>query len=323
MSNEEGAVSFGFAPHGPTHPPEANRSTDGRPAQPSVDRSEVPAATYAAPPSSSKANWAWLCIGMLLGAGITMIGSSIWLQSSYVSPSVADARPSVDEGGRGVITTAQAEGNDSKPATRSVTGTAGELANAGTREDPPDEMVTRGESRPAKPVQKSSKTASEILAEAAAEQAKSRETLLIAGRQSDVTVDVVTERLPVTGQGDDGDAAGGVTPKTSEATDLAKAAGVGEAEEKAKAGTPSSPGLIYRVQLAAVDDEPAAKAYWQEVQARLPNLFTDIEPLFDRREVGKRIFYRIWIGEFEKRADADDYCGELKSEGQDCFVTRG
>ncbi len=319
MSNEEGAVSFGFAPHGQAHQPEAER-----PAQAAVDRSEAPVAAYAAPPSSSKANWAWLCIGVLLGAGMTLIGSSLWLQGSYVNPSVAmDAGPATDDVDGVMIRPAQAEDSDSTPTTRSMGRTAVGVADAGTRDDPSGETVSLSESQEAKLVATPSKTASEVLAQATAEQAKARETLLIASRQSEVTVDVVTERLPVTGIGGDDDVAGGVTPKVSGSIDVAKAASDEETEKKAKAGKRSSSELIYRVQLAAVDDEPAAEAYWQEVQARLPKLFTGIEPLFDRREIGKRTFYRIWIGEFEKRADADDYCGQLKGEGQDCFVTRG
>ncbi|MGH1483992.1 MAG: SPOR domain-containing protein [Geminicoccales bacterium] len=80
---------------------------------------------------------------------------------------------------------------------------------------------------------------------------------------------------------------------------------------------------IYRVQLAAVDNEIAAQEFWQELTTRLPGLFVDIDPVFDQREVDERIFFRIWVGAFEKRIDADDYCSMLSSKGQDCFVTRG
>ncbi|MGI9493489.1 MAG: SPOR domain-containing protein, partial [Geminicoccaceae bacterium] len=80
---------------------------------------------------------------------------------------------------------------------------------------------------------------------------------------------------------------------------------------------------IYRVQLAAVDTENAAEVYWREAKTRLPQVLDGIEPMFNQREVGKRMFFRIWIGSFDKHADADNYCDWLKSKGQDCFVTLG
>jgi len=80
---------------------------------------------------------------------------------------------------------------------------------------------------------------------------------------------------------------------------------------------------IYRVQLAAVDGEKDAEIYWREAKTRLPAVLDGVEPIFDRREVDQRIFFRVWIGAFDKRTEADNYCGWLKSKGQDCFVTRG
>ena len=80
---------------------------------------------------------------------------------------------------------------------------------------------------------------------------------------------------------------------------------------------------VYRVQLAAVDTENAAQIYWREAKTRLPDALDGVQPVFDQREVDERVFFRVWIGAFDKRADADNYCGWLKSKGQDCFVTLG
>ena len=79
---------------------------------------------------------------------------------------------------------------------------------------------------------------------------------------------------------------------------------------------------LYRIQLAAVDDEAAARSFWREASARLPDVFGDVEPIFDRREVNDREFLRVWIGAFDRHADAVNYCGWLQGQGQDCFVTR-
>ena len=79
---------------------------------------------------------------------------------------------------------------------------------------------------------------------------------------------------------------------------------------------------LYRVQLAAVDNEAAARVFWQEVNERLPGVFADVEPIFNQRLVDERLYLRIWVGAFDSRPDADGYCGWLKLKGQDCFVTR-
>lgn len=79
---------------------------------------------------------------------------------------------------------------------------------------------------------------------------------------------------------------------------------------------------LYRVQLAAVDNEAAARIFWREVNARLPGVFTDVEPIFDKRVVDERQYLRIWVGAFDTVRDADGYCAWLKQQGQDCFVTR-
>lgn len=79
---------------------------------------------------------------------------------------------------------------------------------------------------------------------------------------------------------------------------------------------------VYRVQLAAVNDEAAARTYWREANERLPGIFTDVEPVFDQRVVEERLYLRIWVGAFDSRIDAVGYCDWLKEQGQDCFVTR-
>ena len=79
---------------------------------------------------------------------------------------------------------------------------------------------------------------------------------------------------------------------------------------------------LYRVQLAAFFSEEAARTYWREANQRLPGVFTDVEPIFDQRTVDERSYLRIWVGAFDSRVEADGYCGWLREQGQDCFVTR-
>jgi hypothetical protein len=85
---------------------------------------------------------------------------------------------------------------------------------------------------------------------------------------------------------------------------------------------PREGGRLYRVQLAAVANEAAARVYWREVNERLPGVFDDVEPVFDERVVDQRLYLRVWVGSFGLRGEADSYCSWLKEKGQDCFVTR-
>jgi hypothetical protein len=81
-------------------------------------------------------------------------------------------------------------------------------------------------------------------------------------------------------------------------------------------------GRLYRVQLAAVANEAAARVFWREANERLPNVFKGVEPVYDERIVDQRLYLRIWVGSFGLRREADSYCAWLKEQGQDCFVTR-
>ena len=95
-----------------------------------------------------------------------------------------------------------------------------------------------------------------------------------------------------------------------------------EARQSAPTSESGGGARLYRVQLAAVNDEAAARVFWREVNERLPGVFADVEPIFDQRLVDERLYLRIWVGAFDNRLDADGYCGWLKQKGQDCFVTR-
>lgn len=122
---------------------------------------------------------------------------------------------------------------------------------------------------------------------------------------------------PISAEPDEADTAGDLPPRIRDALQAARA----EAPVTAGANASRS-GRLYRVQLAAVDNETAARVYWREVNDRLPGVFSDVEPIFDQRTVGQRLFVRVWVGAFDNRGDADGYCGWLKQQGQDCFVTR-
>ncbi|MGI9449401.1 MAG: SPOR domain-containing protein [Geminicoccaceae bacterium] len=398
MSKEEGGSSYGFAPHGRLDEQDVERLV-----RPQLDKKPPFAETLVAP--SSSPNWAWLLIGVLLGSGGTLMASSLWLQESYVSPSVAmDVSPA----------DAQIE-NDGLASSGTKTAKAAAIMTPAEESAQIDELMRNGSTTrsQAGSIQQTdvAEDRFEVGAEtmayprpANAELTSNSETLLVSRDEPDRTVpsaapsanisdesltsslndrqtfeQTVTQSAAATLERatsrpdtvnslreqtstewprteDIANAAGGskdsnnssdplvtaatdiiaVTPRRS-SLERIDAGGLRRTTEIAKvdpaAGERSAPTTlekvrrtakrVYRVQLAAVDTENAAEIYWREVKTRLPDVLDGIEPLFDQREVDKRVFFRVWIGAFDKRADADNYCGWLKSKGQDCFVTPG
>lgn len=410
MSNGDGGVSFGFAPHG-----RPNQPQDKQPAFRQADELGTATAMPVSPSSSAKTNLAWLFIGVLLGAGGTLIGSSIWLQGSYVNPSVAmDASPSSVAEAK--VSSETLSGPKEAAAERSediddaITPSAGSVediiaaldnednrvnndkasidrgqvapsANAERRLDPEKRsqgealLISSNEGDPNIAVEPD-EVIEETIKTTALESVDKRVEELTTNQQADEgnlaiaavdslartlntdSVSPTTEKPPMeavspkpasttssekrldakTAEPNDGGSnlrTGEKKPLTQLALDKADASSEKPVSteianviqtantDKPANGAAQSSKRIYRVQLAAVDNENAAETFWQEVTTNQPDLFADVEPIFDRREVDERIFFRIWIGEFEKRVDADDYCGWLKGKGQDCFVTRG
>lgn len=389
MNSEERDVSYGFAPQG--RPGQKRAERPGAPKEPQEGR-KAAAAEYPVPaPSSPKAYWAWLCIGILLGAGMTLLGSSLWLQGNYVNPSVAMATdpsettvPHQGVGGpveKSPANVASTDGRTKPPAAQLIY-EAKRLEDAaggdvGSTKFARDDVQAKPAPRPVQTATKVSSPVEQVKAngpnetelllvnEPAAEPVIGNEAKTSAVTTAEevqrrvkearerakaiLNNDVLISResgLEATPQGtpqvksdsQEGAPSTNAVPTANRTVQVVKAGeykatsapSTAQTTEKkvavvAKATTPkrSPSGRIYRVQLAAVDDESAAETFWQDVRTRLPGLFSGIEPTFDRGEVDERIFYRIWVGEFDKRGDADDYCGQLKSSGQDCFVTRG
>lgn len=380
MNSEERDVSYGFAPQG--RPGQKRAETPGAPKKPQEGRKAAASAEYPVPaPSSPKAYWAWLCIGILLGAGMTLLSSSLWLEGNYVNPSVAMATdPSetavppqgvggpvekspanvASTDGRNKPPAAQliyeakrledAAGGDvqAKPAPRPVqTATKVSSPVEQVKADGPNETELLLVNEPAAEsvIGNEAKTSAVTTAEEVQRRVKDARERAKAILNNDVLISResgLEATLPGTPQvksdSQEGAPSTNSVPAVNRTAQVVKAGdykassapSTAQTTEKkvaavAKATTPkrSPSGRIYRVQLAAVDDESAAEIFWRDVRTRLPGLFSGIEPTFDRGEVDERIFYRIWVGEFDKRGDADDYCGQLKSSGQDCFVTRG
>ncbi len=420
MNKGDGGDSFGFAPHG-----RLGQHVDRRFVHPKVN--EEPQKTERIAPSSPSPQWAWLLVGVLLGSGSTLVASSLWLQGSYVNPSIAmDAEPTVDQvaedhktaqetkvakkepknvpavDDRNVATLTRDHGSDDTVATTDRSAVSGSDAPRPSSETSfdsrrerlesisdgetllvSDGLVSDGRPQRADPTEAG---AGETDGEVAAtfdvghkdhEESAHEEPVVVAAvepREYSATRSARTSGLHYPQNVDRKQATATVSANASgdssndlvahaahQNRDVQSSGNVVSPDERAVTPIRSSaentnsgskqrgaanvdnpgptvgePALfaesntngrrskrIYRVQLAAVDDERAAQVYWREAKTRLPAVLDGVEPVFDRREVDERIFFRVWVGAFDERADADNYCGWLKSKGQDCFVTRG
>lgn len=328
MSKDDGEASYGFAPHGRLGQQSAERVVRSQ-----VKKQKTAADWRAGPSFPITANWTWLLIGLLLGAGGTMIGSQLWLEGSYVNPSVAmvsePASANTGTAGSGQPETAAT----TAAAVRSLTDGDSKLSDRVTGIPAPTSaslVQVKGEATSAVDKGEALLVSNDRSDDAALLDPKPEPQKLTnrdkPGRTSEAireSVDGVLARNAASAQ------AGQVRvpakkqlPEPTELASVAKPAGNSGAAATAVSQKRSSK-RVYRVQLAAVDDESAAQVYWLEAMTRLPTIFADTVPVFDRSKVNKRVFFRIWVGEFESGADAGNYCAKLKSNGQDCFVTRG
>ncbi len=375
MNREETRAGYGFAPHG--RPVDKSMHGSAAPSRPLLAESIVPIAHYEAPaPALSRANLAWLCIGVLLGSGVALLGSSFWLQGSYVNPSVAmatdpstltdpaaiddgldaailEATPSTGEAGLPRVVADERDAGDVELEDETVLVSVREVEAPADIEEPAEEQATRLSEKPSNDLtaraeadDASSSIAAAKVVQQRVTEARERARAVLANdvlgqREAELgsTRQVADVRDPETSdRGDDEVLAEGSAPREDTEILLARASqgepdiaatteddldGDLNGDGESVAEEPAPARRVYRVQLAAVDNENAAETFWREARDRLPAMFSGIEPTFDRGEVDERIFYRIWVGAFEKRTDADDYCGKLKTNGQDCFVTRG
>jgi hypothetical protein len=74
------------------------------------------------------------------------------------------------------------------------------------------------------------------------------------------------------------------------------------------------------VQLAALTSEPAARAEWERLAKRWPELFGGHQPAFSKVEHGGQVFWRLRVGGFQGVAQATMFCERLRAKGGGCSV---
>lgn len=98
------------------------------------------------------------------------------------------------------------------------------------------------------------------------------------------------------------------------------------AERPAQAPPPAGP-LTFAVdgpfvaQIASLKSAEAADAAWTRLSRRAPVLFEGARKDVQQADLGERgIYFRVRAGYFASRADAAQFCGQVKALGQECLV---
>ena len=74
------------------------------------------------------------------------------------------------------------------------------------------------------------------------------------------------------------------------------------------------------VQLAAVDNEPAAQAEWQRLAKRMPDVLGGRRPVVQRAEHDGHAVWRVRTGGFADIADATGFCARVRAKGGACTI---
>lgn len=77
------------------------------------------------------------------------------------------------------------------------------------------------------------------------------------------------------------------------------------------------------VQLGALDSEPGARAEWERLGRRVPELQGRSPQIIRFEREGKPTMWRLRTGGFESRASASTFCETVKSQGGACAVIGG
>ncbi|MBL6771765.1 MAG: SPOR domain-containing protein [Alphaproteobacteria bacterium] len=95
--------------------------------------------------------------------------------------------------------------------------------------------------------------------------------------------------------------------------------------------TPQAPSLTgaavvapFGIQLGALRSEQQADALWQRLTQKFPGLLGSLSHRVVSYDSGPRgLFYRLQAGPMPTKSTAQDFCVQLKRQGQDCIFVRG
>ncbi|MBL8559810.1 MAG: SPOR domain-containing protein [Hyphomonadaceae bacterium] len=77
----------------------------------------------------------------------------------------------------------------------------------------------------------------------------------------------------------------------------------------------------FAAQIASLRSAEAADAAWTRFSRRSPALFQNARKDVQAADLGERgVYFRVRAGYFASRADAAQFCGQVKALGQECLV---
>lgn len=85
-------------------------------------------------------------------------------------------------------------------------------------------------------------------------------------------------------------------------------------------GAAAAPAGHMEVQLAAMTSEPAARAEWQRLSKRVPDLLGGRQPALQQAERDGKPIWRLRTGGFADTAEATAFCGQMRAKGLGCSI---
>ncbi len=77
---------------------------------------------------------------------------------------------------------------------------------------------------------------------------------------------------------------------------------------------------VYRIQLGAYGSEASAKRAWRGIRSKFYEYLKEKSSAYEAVESGSRTLYRLRVGPFNNRAEADQACLALRAGEQACIV---
>lgn len=93
--------------------------------------------------------------------------------------------------------------------------------------------------------------------------------------------------------------------------------------ERASGSIPPATSGAYVVQVASVPEPDAATKMWERLLQKNKDIFSNLRPDIQMADLGaKGVYYRLRVGPFATKDEAQRLCNTLKSRGQDCLVRK-
>ena len=108
------------------------------------------------------------------------------------------------------------------------------------------------------------------------------------------------------------------TPKV----EAVKKAPVSQTTTKKQATTKTAATNVWHVQLSSLTSKAAAQKELPKILKAHSSLLSGLPNQIKEVNVKGKVFYRLMVGEFKNKSDAQNLCSKLKKQKQDCTITK-